>query len=135
MDTKSKPPLPGLVAANVRCRLDGWRRTRPKRGPMPAELWKEAADLARLHGINPVAQALCLNYYSLKRHLNLVVRNTPSPQAASRPAFVELAVVPSAQTDECRVELERTDGARMKLWLSRQTDLLELVESFWRCRP
>jgi hypothetical protein len=32
------------------------------------------------------------------------------------------------------VELERSDGARMKVRLSRRDDLVALTDSFWRWR-
>ena len=121
--------LPGSVT-DVRCRLDLWRRTRAKRGPIPAPLWTEMADLARLHGINPIARALRLDYYSLKRQVELTRRI----QAPAGPAFVEVSVVPPVPSPECAVELERPDGARMSVRLSRHEDLVALSESFWRCR-
>ncbi len=55
--------------------------------------YRFAAELAREHGLNPVAEALRLNYYALKRRLG------PPPAAAAAvdvqrpgPAFLELEV-------------------------------------------
>jgi len=123
------PSLPGAVT-DVRRRLDVWRRTRPKRGPIPAELWDEAAQLALLHGVNPMALALRLDYYSLKRHVEAARR----PEEVIRPAFAEVSVLPPVPSPECLVEMERPDGTRMRVRLSRQGDLVVLAESFWRCR-
>lgn len=123
--------LPGVIT-DVRRRLDAWRRGRPKRGPIPAPLWKEAAALARAHGINPIAKALRLDYYSLKRQMEAVSRALEAKPVA-HPAFVEVALVPSSPPPaECAVELERSDGARMRVRLSRQEDLIALSDSFWR---
>lgn len=123
--------LPGVIS-DVRRRLDAWRKSRPKWGPIPAPLWKEAAALARAHGINPIAKALRLDYYSLKRQMEAVAR-TPGTKPVAHPAFVEVAVVPSSPPPaECAVELERSDGARMRVRLSRQEDLVALSDSFWR---
>ena len=120
------------VVTDVRRRLDAWRKSRPKRGPIPAPLWKEAAALARAHGINAIARALRLDYYSLKRQME-VVSGAPAAKPVASPAFVEVAVVPSSPPPaECAVELERSDGARMRVRTSRPEDLVVLAESFWR---
>lgn len=113
---------------SVRRRLDEWRRTRRKRGPVPANLWKEAARLAELHGINPVARALRLDYYALKSRLE---SGRPSGGGA-KAAFVEVAVAPPVPSPGCIVEVERPDGARMRLQLSRAEDLVAVTGSFWR---
>lgn len=84
MKSSSKANLP-LPVVEARRHVDAWRRTRPKRGPMPRDLWEEAANLARIHGINPIARALGLDYYSLKAHL----KGPGAPAAVSRPEFVE----------------------------------------------
>jgi hypothetical protein len=55
-------PYPDL--ADARKRLDAWRRTRPDPRPIPEEFWSETVALCRSH---PVARALSLNYYGLKR--------------------------------------------------------------------
>ncbi|MGH7208152.1 MAG: hypothetical protein ACREIL_02085 [Nitrospiraceae bacterium] len=109
--------------AEVAGRFESWRRSHPKRSPLPDELWREAADLARAHGIHPVARALNLAYYDLKRHAEAV-----------RPAFVEVSVCPPAATAERIVEMERPDGARMKVRCAGPGDLVALSESFWRRR-
>ena len=129
MNNVHTAPLPAVIT-DVRRRLDAWRRSRPKWGPIPASLWKEAAALARAHGVNPIAKALRLEYYSLKRQMEAV---KPAPAANPVPAFVEVALVPSSLPPaECAVELERSDGARMRVRLSRQEDLVALSDSFWR---
>jgi len=131
VESNSKISLPGPVT-DVRRRMELWRKTRPKRGPIPEVLWREAAQLAGLHGVNPIARALRLDYYALKRHLE----ETGRPQETARPAaaFVEVAVCPSTPASDCVVEMERLDGARMRVRLANQGDLVALTESFWRCR-
>lgn len=133
MNDINKDRLPAVVT-DVRRRLDAWRRSRPKWGPIPAPLWREAATLARTHGIHPIAKALRLEYYSLKRQMEAVSR-APGAKPVSHPAFVEVALVSSSPPPaECVVELERSDGARMRVRLSRQEDLVALSDSFWRWR-
>ena len=132
MNMVQKTRLPGIVI-DVRRRLDAWRKSRPKWGPIPAPLWKEAADLARIHGINPIAKALRLDYYSLKRQMKAVSPTPAGAKSIAHQAFVEVALAPSSPTPaECVVELERSDGARMRVRTSRPDDLVVLAESFWR---
>jgi hypothetical protein len=126
----SKANLPFPVI-ETRRRVDSWRRTRPKRGAMPRALWEEAANLARIHGINPIARALGLEYYALKGHLEGAGART----AVSRPGFVEVAVCAPPPSPERVVEVERADGARMRVRLSNQEDLMAVTASFWGCRP
>lgn len=129
MKDHSKTIVPGPVT-DVGRRIDAWRRTRPKRGPMPEALWRDAAQLAQAHGINPIACALRLEYYALKRH----VEGVRPPEAAAQPAFVEVSVCASAPTPDCVVEMEHPDGARMRVRLSSQDSLVALTEAFWRCQ-
>jgi hypothetical protein len=105
-------------------RFQGWRRIHPRRSRLPEQLWLEAAQLARAHGVNRVARALSLGYYSLKRHV-----------VALPPTFVEVEAVhsPVAAGGLSVVELERADGARMTVRGASQGDLVALSDSFWRC--
>jgi hypothetical protein len=48
-------------------RFEEYRNIRPSRGRLPAELWKEAAEVARRYRLNPTAQALRLDYNGLKK--------------------------------------------------------------------
>src|SRR6266511_5631001 len=65
---------PAVVA--LRRRLEKWRSTRPRRSPMPKDLWKEAARLARAHGISPISTILGLGYYGLRDRVE--ARKEPS---------------------------------------------------------
>jgi hypothetical protein len=129
VNSNSNCNLPAPVSA-VRRRLEQWRKSRPKLGPMPAALWQEAAQLAQHHGVNPIAQALGLEYYALKRHM-VEVRDA---EGANRPAFVEVSVPPPVTMPDCVVEMERPDGARMRIRLPDQRNLIALTDSFWRCQ-
>lgn len=116
---------------HARRRIELWRKTRPKRGLMPEGLWREAAQLARIHGVNPIARALGLDYYSLKGHAIRCSR----PDRASSPAFVEVSVCGPALSTECVVEMERPDGARMRIRFAGQDHLVALSDSFWKGQP
>jgi len=67
--------------------LDQFRSTQPRRTKLPEPLRQTAVELARQHGIYPVAHPLRLDYMQLKKRLGGV----PSRRRKiSQPAFVEL---------------------------------------------
>lgn len=109
----------------LRGRIERWRRTRTKHGPMPESLWQEAATLARSLGVCPVSRALGIGYESLQQR----AADAP-PAALARPAsaaavrFVELSGAqvgsPVAGTV---VELQSADGLRLTIRLSPGTSV------------
>jgi len=121
----------------LRARIDDWRSSREKLHPMPAELWREAASLARELGVNPVRSALGLNFESLKRHLEDEAVALGS--ASGAPKFVELSgaqVLGAPTPDGPVVELCDASGARLMVRLAAGStlDVTGLVEAF-RGRP
>ncbi len=62
MERPDHPSQPRSLV-DLQRRIDQWRANRRQRRPMPEDLWQEAAQIARVHGINPTASALRLNYY------------------------------------------------------------------------
>lgn len=110
---------------HLRGRIDHWRRTRTKHGPMPEALWDKAASLARGLGVCPVsrARALGIGYESLQER----VADTP-PAALARLAsagavrFVESsgAQVGSPMGGTV-VEIQSADGLRLTIRLSPGT--------------
>jgi len=115
-------------------RLNAWRTARTRGQRIPDELWKAAADLARVHGLSRTAAALRLSYYDLKRRLvagriQRRRRVTPAP-------FVEVsppALAPGLN-EQGTVELVQASGARLTLRLpnASTSDLLALVPLFLR---
>ena len=117
-------------------RLKAWRSTRTRGQRIPEELWKAAADLARVHGLNPTATALRLDYYGLKRRFSggRVRRKRLVPPAS----FVELAppALPGGVGEGGTLELVGASGARLTLRLGNASprDLLPMVQLFLRHR-
>jgi hypothetical protein len=113
-------------------RLKAWRSTRTRGQRIPEELWKAAADLARVHGLNPTATALRLDYYGLKRRFSggRVQRKRRVPPAS----FVELAPpgLPPGVGEGGTLELVQVSGARLTLRLPHASpkDLLPVVQLF-----
>lgn len=113
----------------VRRQVERWRRTRPRSGRMPEELWELAVGLAGVHGVNPIARALGLDYYSLKKRL---VAAGESSQ--SSPAFVELDVASAGSSTECVLEFEERRGSKLTVRLRGSVDVAAILESFWKRR-
>ena len=137
MRTKSTTPgTNSLQFHRLAERLKAWRATRTHGQRIPEDLWKAAADLARVHGLNPTAAALKLNYYGLEQRLS-GGRGFRKRSLIPTP-FVE--VPSSALTPDLdqrgTLELVRASGARLTLRLPNASpkDLLPVVQMFLRHR-
>ena len=102
--SRTKSPLPPALARAAQ-RLDEWRSTRTTRVISP-DLWRRAAKLASRHGVSPVARALRLDFYEIKRRL--AATRTPRP-------FVEIVPAAPHAARECRVEFEDAQGVKMRV--------------------
>ena len=122
----------------VRRRIDGWRRVRVKRSPMPKDLWEAAAELAREHGASLVARELGVGYATLReRSGSGVVRGA---QTAASPGFVEVdagQLFGSSPERRTEVELRDSDGTTLVIRIGERdkVDVAGLVEMFRGRRP
>lgn len=97
--------------------FEHWRHTRSHPSErIPQRLWDQAAALARVLPHSRVAQHLRLSPNDLKKHM--------AAQHASRaaappplPRFVEVPPAPTCPpaTQAMEIELERLDGARLRI--------------------
>ncbi len=108
----------------LRRRLDSWRSSSDRGRQIPEDIRREAVELARAHGVSPVANALGLNYEGVKRRVRKQAQ-------ADSPAFVELEVR-QPQREECVLEFENRRGTKMTLRFSHPDaiDLLALANAF-----
>lgn len=95
----------------VRAELDTWREQRRRGDRIPEEVWRRAAGAVRQYGLNAVSRALRLDYYHLKRR---AAGNQRRRREAS-PVFVELGSQETEAQLACVVELEKGNGARMRI--------------------
>jgi hypothetical protein len=111
LNSKSTTPIPGAIEQLQR-RFDEFRSTQPHRTRLPETLWQAAVELARVHGLHPVAQPLRLDYMGLKKRLGEVpvVR-----KKATGPAFVELISAHPATVADCVIEFESSIGGKMRI--------------------
>ncbi len=113
-----------------------WRRTRPRRAPIPPSLWALAVAHARAVGVAATARRLRLDYYALKRRVDAAAGD--APRGSAGPAFVE--VVPSGGVPggltECVIDLADARGATLRIRLTGPAlpDLVALSQGVWRAR-
>src|SRR5436305_14489583 len=89
--------------AQLQRQLEQFRSTQPGRTKRPESLWQAAVELARQHGVYPVAHPLRLDYTGLKKRLG----GTPAVRRrATKPAFLELVAPPRAPFEEYMIEFE-----------------------------
>jgi hypothetical protein len=118
MKQKNTVPVPEEIIELQR-ELNEFRSTHRPRTKLPESLWQAAVELARRHGLYPVAHPLRLDYMGLKKRLE----ETPSVQQKIRkqpkPTFVELISPVPAPLDECVIEVESATGSKMRIrWKS-----------------
>ena len=102
--------------SGVQRKIAHWREGRRGRARIPEELWREAAKLASAHGINRIARALRLDYYSLQKRVAAMSRS-----GTHAPEFVELLPgrlpASSLSRPECLIEVEEPGGAKLRIHL------------------
>ena len=99
--------------------FEHWRQTRSHPSErIPQRLWDQAAALARVLPYSRVAQYVRVSPSDLKKHM-ATPHNARSAAAASAmpPPFVEVPPAPAwcPTTQAMEIELERPDGARLRL--------------------
>jgi len=135
MATKKTRGIPAPLES-TRQRFEAWRRGRRLGTRIPQRLWNAAVKMARMYGMHRAASTLGVDYYSLKKHVEEY--DAASPRAAKThpdenfPKFLELVPAPIGTT-ECILELEKADGAKMRVHLkgAAAPDLATLSRSFW----
>lgn len=111
MNRKSALPIPEPIVQLQR-QLEQFRSTRPVRTKLPEPLWQAAVELARQHGVYPVAHPLRLDYARLKQRLG----GPPTRhRKAPKPGFVELVAPRSAAREDCVIEFESASGGKMRI--------------------
>ena len=114
--------------ARGRDRFEAWRQTRAVGARIPDRLWALAVKLADAHGLSCTASALKLDYYSLKKRLEV----SNSESTSMSPAFFEVSPPSSAAAGECVIEFEDGSGASLRVHLRgcETPDLAALVRCF-----
>jgi hypothetical protein len=107
-----------------------WRQSRQTpRGRIPAGLWARAVALTATFSVARVAKQLGLTSHALKRHCE-ALQGTSAPTGLPLPQqFVE--VTPAWRTPATEVEIQRPDGARLRITYSDAAPaLVPLLQTF-----
>ncbi len=113
----------------VQNKFHRWRKSRKERRAIPEELWEAAVGLSKYYSIHQISRALRLNHTALRKRVE-----DSNKKADTTPAFVELQIRDrSPSSAHCMVEMEKQDGATMKMYFHGEADLdlLELGKAFW----
>ena len=106
--------------------FEHWRQTRLHPSErIPQRLWQQAAALARVVPYSRVAQHVRVSPSDLKKHMSTPRGSKP----ATSPRFVEVppTLVWSSATQLMEIELERPDGARLRLRCPESTSPVAAV--------
>lgn len=135
--TFSREVLPANIQ-RVAAKFKLWRKQKSRGERIPDRLWAAAIRLSKTHGICPVATALGLAYYDLKRRIDpgtsrrspRPARRNPSKRSPPAPEFVEVAL--SREKPECVLELENLRGEKLRMVLrGASLDVETLTRLFW----
>ncbi len=126
---RESTPIPEPVAQLQR-QLEQFRSAQTGRTKLPESLWQAAVELARQHGVYPVAHPLRLDYTRLKRRLG----GSPTfRRKATKPEFVELVAPARAQLEECVIEFESPGGSKMRIqWKAAALPDWTILLRAWR---
>jgi hypothetical protein len=126
--------------AQLRERIEEWRRTRLRHGPMPADLWAAAVAVARKHGLYDTARGMGIDYGSLAKRM----KEEPPVGAAGSLAKVEFVEWSGAELlgqvskpAGAVVEMSDTSGRRVTIHLggAEPVDVAGIVAAFYGSRP
>jgi hypothetical protein len=132
--TKSNPTFIAAVA-RVHPELTAWRQRRKVREPIPEALWRAMVSLARRYGLSPVAQALKVNYMTLKQHL--LASKTAQVSRSNPPAsFVEVPLTGWPGGSQWVIELEDGGGSKLTVRLAQgdSASAVALAQGLWSQR-
>lgn len=119
----------------VREHFEEWRRTRKKRGTIPAQLWEAAESLTKKYTLHEITKTLRLNYQKFNERVQRKEEGKDDPRL-TRAQFLELTLSNPQSIVECVIEIEDLKGRRMKMSLKGETggDVLEWAKQMWE-RP
>jgi hypothetical protein len=118
----------------LRRRFEKWRAQVGGKGgrskPIPEELWAEAVEIARAHGVSATARALRLSWYALSERVNGTRRAEPNGPGSN---FVELGPEQLFLAGKTTFQFIGRDGERLRIDAAdpRAVDLVEVALAFW----
>lgn len=110
-----------------------WRQTRQPHEPIPPRLWSQAVALTARLPYSQVAKRLRLNRTALKNRCLARPEMDPAEVSPPAPAFVEVtgvAVAAAPVSPPVLIEIERPDGARLRLHAAASLPLAPVLRVF-----
>ena len=110
-----------------------WRQTRQPHEPIPPRLWSQAVALTALLPYSQVAKRLRLSPTDLKKRCLARLGMTLAETMPPTPAFVELtgvAVGAAPASHALLIEVERPDGARLRVHAAPSLPLVSVLRAF-----
>lgn len=133
MNEKITPRRARPTLEEVRHRFEMWRKDRRTRGPIPGDLWRAAVEQCESHSVYKVSRALRVNFTDLRSRVEKVRERAVS--AGEAIGFVELDIGARILPFDCVVEMESSNGSKMRIYfkgLQKGFDSVELSRAFWR---
>lgn len=126
-------PEKPLTLQEVQEMFAEWRNRRGKKEPIPEYLWQAAKNLSKQFSITQISKALALNHTDLKKRIGEGVV-LDDDQCFQSPAFIKIDMEAPRNGSQCVIEMEKPDGARLRMHFSSAADtlFLELGKAFWR---
>ena len=130
-EIKATQPALNPSLEKVHDRFETWRRRKKPGSRIPKALWQVAVESCKGDSVLQVSRALRLNYNDLKQRVDAAEEiGNPGPDCDLD--FVQLGFGASILPSECTLELEASNGAKMKIGFKGAVDALALCEAFWR---
>ncbi len=132
MKPGSRRPSRDLLS-DVRRQFEDWRRSRRRGARIPEALWRAAASAGHEHGVSKTAQALRLDYYALKKRVELAPEKRSAAKTCSEIKFLEIPLGAPSGRPECVLELEDGQGARLRVELqgAALAELETVARALW----
>lgn len=121
-------------------RVAQWRELHGGNGrgsQIPAELWQEAVEVARVEGVWTTARALRFKYERLKARVDSARPGAKRLGGGhGQPAFVELGMAEWSSGGKAVVELVSRHGDRMRIEANGASlDVAAVAQTFWSRQP
>lgn len=97
---------------NLKSQLNKWRSSKIGQKRIPEDIWVLAVELAKQHGINPVAQRLNLNYTYLK---NRVYQSYGSKEEKTLDSGNFIQIQNCSASNPMFFEIFKIDGSQMRM--------------------
>ena len=136
MNQATKLPLKPTLEDVLR-EFEIWRAVKKKRSRIPEQLWEAAVKLSSNYTPHQISRALHLDYVELKNRISSSMHDKVLSEHGNTASFIEVDFSKSISTSECSVEVEKSDGSKMKMSFKGGIglDLMEFGKLFLENQP